>query len=65
MGTLSEGKKIEGEVLHCLHGGAERGRNLKSRIVLRTTAEGGERFALVLEFKFLSRIIASMQSMRC
>jgi hypothetical protein len=27
-------------------------------------ASGGERFALVLEFEFLSRIIASMQSMR-
>ena len=40
-----------------------RERNSKSRIAFRATAEGGERFALVLEFEFLSRIIASMQSM--
>jgi hypothetical protein len=37
--------------------------NSKSRIAFQATAEGGERFALVLEFEFLSRIIASMQSM--
>jgi hypothetical protein len=37
--------------------------NSKSRIVFQATAEGGERFALVLEFELLSRIIASMQSM--
>jgi hypothetical protein len=29
--------------------------NSNSRIVLRTTAEGGERFALVLDFELLSR----------
>jgi hypothetical protein len=40
-----------------------RERNSKSRIAFQATAEGGERFALVLEFEFLSRIIASMQSM--
>ena len=32
--------------------------NSKSRIAFQATAEGGERFALVLEFEFLSRIIA-------
>jgi hypothetical protein len=42
----------------------ERERNSKSRIAFQATASGGERFALVLEFEFLSRIIASMQSMR-
>jgi hypothetical protein len=29
----------------------------------KRTASGGDRFAIVLEFEFLSRIIASMQSM--
>jgi hypothetical protein len=32
-----------------------RERNLNSRIVLRTTAGGGDGFAVVLDFKFLSR----------
>jgi hypothetical protein len=32
-----------------------RERNLNSRMVLRTTAEGGDRFAIVLDFNFLSR----------
>jgi hypothetical protein len=29
------------------------------------TAMGGDRFAIILEFEFLSRIMASMQSMNC
>jgi hypothetical protein len=41
---------------------AERERNLKSR--MRSTASGGDRFAVVLEFKVLSRIIASKPSMK-
>jgi hypothetical protein len=41
-----------------------RERNSKSRIAFQATAEGGDRFAIVLEFEFLSRIIAYMQSMR-
>jgi hypothetical protein len=38
--------------------------NSKSRIAFQATAEGGDRIAVVLEFEFLSRIIAPMQSMR-
>jgi hypothetical protein len=40
-----------------------RERNSKSRIAFQATAEGGDHFVVVLEFEFLSRIIASMQSM--
>ena len=40
-----------------------RERDSKSRIAFQATAEGGDRFAVVLEFEFLSRIIATMQSM--
>jgi hypothetical protein len=54
---------IEGGFPRCLHGGAGRGRNSKSRIAVQATAEGGDHFVVVLEFEFLSRIIASMQSM--
>jgi hypothetical protein len=32
-----------------------RERNSNSRMVLRTTAEGGDGFAVVLDFEFLSR----------
>jgi hypothetical protein len=37
--------------------------NSKTSNAFQATAEGGERFALVLEFELLSRIIASMRSM--
>jgi len=40
-----------------------RERYSKSMIALPATAEGGESFALVIEFEYLSRTIASMQSM--
>jgi hypothetical protein len=58
-------QKIEGGFPHYLHGGAERERNSKSRITFQATASSGDRFAIILEFEFLSRIIASMQSMTC
>jgi hypothetical protein len=32
-----------------------RERNSNSRIALRATAEGGDRFAVVLDFEFLAR----------
>ena len=41
-----------------------RERNSNSRMVLRTTAGGGERLALVLDFEFLSRTRSAMQTMR-
>jgi hypothetical protein len=40
-----------------------REKNSKSRIAFQATAEGGDGFAVVLEFEFFSRKIASMQSM--
>ena len=40
-----------------------RERNSNTRIAFQATAEGGDRVAIVLEFEFLSRIIASTQSM--
>jgi hypothetical protein len=58
---------VEGRFPHCLHGGAcaREEFEVKDKSVA-FAASGGERFALVLEFEFLSRIIASMQSMsRC
>ena len=39
-----------------------RERNSNSRIALRATAGGGERFALVLDFEFLSRPRSAMQT---
>ena len=62
--------------LHCLHGGAERERNSKSRFAFQATAHSSSLLTadtcqqwrrslwIDLEFEFLSRIIASMQSMR-
>jgi hypothetical protein len=41
---------------------AERERMLVSRIALRATAEGGDRFAIVLDTSILSRIIAFRQT---
>jgi hypothetical protein len=38
-------------------------RGIRSQGCAKRTAYGGDRFAIVLEFEFLSRIIASMQSM--
>src|ERR1700722_16100484 len=55
----------EGGFLHCLHGGAGREGKSEARTGARPAASGGDYFVVVLEFEFLSRIIASMQSMRC
>jgi hypothetical protein len=41
-----------------------RERNSNSRMVLRTTAEGGKSYAFVLDFEFLSRTRSAMQTMR-
>jgi hypothetical protein len=41
-----------------------RERNSNSRMVLRTTAGGGDGFAVVLDFEFLSRTRSAMQTMR-
>jgi hypothetical protein len=38
-------------------------RGIRSQGCAKRTAFGGDRFAIVLEFEFLSRIIAFMQSM--
>jgi hypothetical protein len=63
--TASAPSQPESAFPHCLHGGAARERDSKSKIVfLQATAEGGDRIAVVLEFESFSRIIASMQSMR-
>jgi hypothetical protein len=37
-------------------------RGIRSQGCAKRTAFGGDHFVVVLEFKFLSRIIASMQS---
>jgi hypothetical protein len=57
---------MEGGVRHCLHGGAGRERNSKSRTKAKLLPPPAATLRVVLEFEFLSRIIASMQSMtRC
>ena len=55
------------EAVSFIVGLAERSasRNSKSRIAFQATASGGDRFAVVLEFEFISRIIAPKHSMKC
>ena len=55
--------RIESRVLHYLHGGAERERNSKSRTITKRSPPSAVVRRTILEFKFLSRIIASMQTM--
>jgi hypothetical protein len=54
----------EGGFPHCLHGGAGRERNSKSRTTAKPSPPSAVVRRTILEFEFLSRIIASMQSMR-
>jgi hypothetical protein len=61
--SADAGRKPRADFLIACMAERVRERNLKSRIAFQATAGGGDGFAVVLEFKFLSRKIASMQSM--
>jgi hypothetical protein len=57
--------KNESGFPHCLHGGACAREEFEVKDDGEAVAAfGGDRFAIILEFEFLSRIIASMQSMK-